>query len=111
MDATVEAATTHVSPPVGDVRSGSPARTTHAERMEAGVVGWTLLSCTTHAEGITPVVDANDAAAVSVALLSSPGHSVEQVVGATRASSAPTAMEMESAAETDMVLSEVTLAT
>jgi hypothetical protein len=98
MDATVEAATTHVSHGhsdehvVGDLRSGSPARTTHAE-------------------GITPVVDADDADVVSVALLSSPGHSVEQVVGTMRASSAPTAVGMESAAETDMALSEVTLAT
>jgi hypothetical protein len=50
-------------------------------------VGRTLPSCTTRAEGVIPVVDADGAATIPDAPLSPPGHSVEQVMGATRASS------------------------
>jgi hypothetical protein len=70
---------------VGDVRSRSPACTTHAERMEAGAVGRMVPSCTTCVEEITTVVDVDGAAPVPAAPLCPRGHSVERVMGSMRA--------------------------
>lgn len=58
-------------------------------------------SCTTHAEGMTLVTDAETAPMVSDEPLSPPGHTVEQVMGTTEARS--------KSCEADAALAEVEL--